>query len=122
MYQDKQASYGHSLLRAGGYGVDMAQTAAAAAMAAQQSPPERTHEVPDELDRMERALGQLESSVFALDARLAPVARPPAPSDANGTLCAANPITGYAASMRIQSERVQSLSNRLADLLYRLEV
>jgi hypothetical protein len=84
----------------------------------------RMPELPAQVDNLERGINYLEESLNELSNRLEGVVRPVVPEPASGTqqMQAVPPSSGYASTIHGQAGRVTRLTDRMQDLLRRLEV
>jgi hypothetical protein len=87
------------------------------------SEPPRNREVPEQTERLEKAISFAQDSMNELVARLEYVTRPTGPEPANGCqTVAAGPSTAYGGHLSSLGYRVNALGERIQDLLRRLEV
>lgn len=84
----------------------------------------RMGELPGAIDLMERNLCILQDAMNNLDGRLEGVLRPsdPMPASPPEQIRAASPMSGYASTVHAQAQRLAVLTERVQDLLRRLEV
>lgn len=80
-------------------------------------------ELPGQMSRLERAIAYAEENFNQLAARLEGAStRPQGPSATEKSLTVASPASGYASTVYGYTERVDTLSKNIVDLLQRLEV